>query len=64
MVSMVLYSLVCHTVVQFTVMRNLVNMNSMGPSKIFIIIRNFTLTVASCISVIMSGNFKVVHISR
>ena len=38
-------------------------MNSRGPSKIVHINRNFTY-IASCISVIMRGDFKVVHISR
>ena len=44
---------------------SLININSRGPSKMFIIIiRNFTLTVASCINVIMPGDFKVVHFNR
>ena len=37
----------------------LVNMSLRGPSKSIRISRNFTLTVASCISVIMPGDFKV-----
>ena len=40
---------------------NLVNMNSRGPSKTFILKRNFTITVATCISVIMPGDFNVVR---
>ena len=43
---------------------NLVNMNSMGPSKKVHIKRNFTLTVARCMGVIIPGDFKVVHIKR
>ena len=39
---------------------NLVNMNSRNVH----IIRNFTLTVASCVSVIMPGDFKVVCIKQ
>ena len=39
-------------------------MNSRGPSNIVNINRNFTITVASCISPIMRGDFKVVHISQ
>ena len=39
-------------------------MNSRGPSKKFHIKRNFIITVASCISVIMPGDFKVVRIKR
>ena len=38
-------------------------MNSRGPSKVHII-RNFTLTVASCISVIMPEDFKVACIKQ
>ena len=41
---------------------NLVNMNSTGPSKKVHIKRNFTLTVARCMGVIIPGDFKVVHI--
>ena len=41
---------------------NLVNMNSMGPSKKVHIKRNFTLTVARCMGVIVPGDFKVVRI--
>ena len=37
---------------------NLVNMNSRGPHKNVHIKRNFTITVASCISVIMPGDFQ------
>ena len=43
---------------------NLVNMNSRGPSKILHINRNFTITVASCISPIMPGDLKVVRIKQ
>ena len=43
---------------------NLVNMNSRGPSKNVHFIRDFTLTVASCISFIVSGDFKVVCIKQ
>ena len=43
---------------------NIVNMNSTGPSKKFRIKRNFTLTVARCMGVIIPGDFKVVHIKR
>ena len=43
---------------------NLINMNSRGPSKNVHIIRNFTLTVASYISVIMPGDFNVVRFNR
>ena len=43
---------------------NLVNMNSMGPSKKVHIKRNFILTVARCMGVIIPGDFKVVHIKR
>ena len=39
-------------------------MNSRGPSKNVHINRNFTITVASCISVIMPGDFKVVRIKQ
>ena len=39
-------------------------MNSRGPSKNVHIIRNFTLTVASCVSVIMPVDFKVVCFNR
>ena len=39
-------------------------MNSMGPSKKVHIKRNFTLTVARCMGVIIHGDFKVVHIKR
>ena len=41
-------------------------MNSRGPSKMFILKGNFTITVASssCISVIMPGDFKVVCIKQ
>ena len=39
-------------------------MNSRGPSKNVHTIRNFTLTVASCISVIVCGDFKVVCIKQ
>ena len=39
-------------------------MNSRGPSKNVHIKRNFTITVASCISVIMPGDFKVVRIKQ
>ena len=39
-------------------------MNSRGQSKNVHIIRNFTLTVASYISVIMPGDFKVVRLFR
>ena len=41
-----------------------VNMNSTGPPKKVHIKRNFTLTVARCIGVIIHGDFKVVHIKR
>ena len=37
---------------------NLVNMNSTGPSKKVYIKRNFTLTVARCMGVIIPGNFQ------
>ena len=43
---------------------NLVNMNSTGPSKKVHIKRNFTLTEARCMGVIVPGDFKVVHIKR
>ena len=43
---------------------NLVTMNSTGPSKKVHIKRNFTLTVARCMGVIIPGDFKVVHIKR
>ena len=43
---------------------NLVNMNSTGPSKKVRIKRNFTLTVARRMGVIIPGDFKVVHIKR
>ena len=46
------------------VQSNLVNMNSTGPSKKVHIKRNFTLTVARCMGVIIPGDFKVVHIKR
>ena len=46
------------------VQSNLVNMNSTGPSKKVHIKRNFTLTVARCMDVIIPGNFKVIHIKR
>ena len=39
-------------------------MNSRGPSKNVHFIRDFTLTVASCISFIVSGDFKVVCIKQ
>ena len=39
-------------------------MNIYGTIKNVHIIRNFTLTVASCISVIMPGDFKVVCIKQ
>ena len=39
-------------------------MNSTGPSKKVHIKRNFTLTVAGCMGVIVPGDFKVVHIKR
>ena len=39
-------------------------MNSTGPSKKVHIKRNFTLTVARCMGVIIPGDFKVVHIKR
>ena len=39
-------------------------MNFRVPLKNVHIIRNFTLTVASCISVIMPGDFKVVCIKQ
>ena len=39
-------------------------MNSTGPSRKGHIERNFTLTVARCMGVIISGDFKVVHIKR
>ena len=42
---------------------NLANMNSREPSRNFIS-RNFTITVACRISVIMPGNFRVVCIKR
>ena len=40
------------------VQSNLVNMNSTGPSKKVHIKRNFTLTVARCMGVIVPGDFK------
>ena len=43
---------------------NLVNMNSTGPSKKVHIKRNFTLTVARSMGVIIPGDFKVVHIKK
>ena len=43
---------------------NLVNMNSTGPPKKVHIKRNYTLTVARCMGVIIPGDFKVVHIKR
>ena len=43
---------------------NLVNTNSTGPSKKVHIKRNFTLTVARCMGVIIPGDFKVVHTKR
>ena len=43
---------------------NLVNMNSTGPSNKVHIKRNFTLTVARYMDVILPGDFKVVHIKR
>ena len=46
------------------VQSNLVNMNSTGPSIKVHIKRNFTLTVARCMGVIIPGDFKVVHIKR
>ena len=39
-------------------------MNSTRPSKKIHIKRNFTLTVARCMGVIIPGDFKVVHIKR
>ena len=39
-------------------------MNSMGPSKKVHIKRNFTLTVARYMGVMIPGDFKVVHIKR
>ena len=39
-------------------------MNSTGSSKKVHIKRNFTLTVARCMGVIIPGDFKVVHIKR
>ena len=39
-------------------------MNSTGPSKKVYIKRNFTLAVATCMGVIIPGDFKVVHIKR
>ena len=39
-------------------------MNSTGPSKKVHIKRNFTLTVARCMGVIVPGDFKVVRIKR
>ena len=53
-----------HSIIQesYTNQSNLVNMNSRGPSKLFILKRNFTIT--SCISVIMPGDFKVVRIKQ
>ena len=39
-------------------------MNSTGPSKKVRIKRNFTLTVARYMDVIIPGDFKVVHIKR
>ena len=46
------------------VQSNLVNMNLTGPSKKVHIKRNFTLTVARCMGVIIPGDFKVVRIKR
>ena len=46
------------------VQSNLVNTNSTGPSKKVHIKRNFTLTVARCMGVIIPGDFKVVYIKR
>ena len=43
---------------------NLSVMNFRGLSKNVHVSRNFTLTVASCISVIMPGNFKAVCIKQ
>ena len=43
---------------------NLVNMNSTGPSKKVHIKRDFALTVARCMGVIVPGDFEVVHIKR
>ena len=43
---------------------NLVNMNSMEPSKKVHIKRNFTLTVARCMGVLIPVDFKAVHIKR
>ena len=42
---------------------NLVNINS-KPSKKVHIKRNFTLTVARCMGVMIPGDIKVVHINR
>ena len=39
-------------------------MNSTGPSKKVHIKRNFTLTVARCMGVIIPWDLKVVHIKR
>ena len=48
----------------YSIQSNLVNMNSTGPSKKVHIKRNFTVTVARCMGVIIPGDFKVVHIKR
>ena len=48
----------------YSVQSNLVNMNSTGPSKKVHIKRNFTLTVARYMDVIIPGVFKVVHTKR
>ena len=53
-----------HMQLKRVVQSNLVNMNSTGPSKKVHIKRNFTLTVARCMCVIIPGDFKVVHIKR
>ena len=53
-----------HVYVCAQLQSNLVNMNSTGPSKKVYIKRNFTLTVARCMGVILPGDFKVVHIKR
>ena len=43
---------------------NLINMNSRGPSEKVHFKRNFTLSVAICMGVIMLRDLKVVHIKQ
>ena len=44
---------------------NLISVNSRGPSeKVHLHKRNFTISVAICMGVIMLGDLKVVHIKQ